>query len=81
MPGTNLHTSILPVYEFVLDFPNHCPRLGQNGIASEDRNQGRGQLGIPSLGSLRTLLDPHSCIKSFMTLIEAFLVSYEPQGN
>ena len=43
MPGTNLHTHILPVYHFVLDFLICCPRRGQNGIGAGDRNRGQGQ--------------------------------------
>ena len=28
----NLHTHIIPVYHFVLDFQNRCPHQGQNNI-------------------------------------------------
>ena len=48
MPGTNLHTSILPMYDFVLYFLICCPRRGQYELASEDRNQGRGHSSMPS---------------------------------
>ena len=43
LAGTYLHTHILPVYHFVLDFLICCPRRGQNGIPTGDKNQGQGQ--------------------------------------
>ena len=43
LAGTYLHTHILPVYHFVLDFLICCPRRGQNGIGAGDRNRGQGQ--------------------------------------
>ena len=49
MPGTNLHTSILPVYDFVLDFLICCPRRGQSELETEDRKKGQGHSGSRSI--------------------------------
>ena len=48
MPGTNLHTSILPVYDFVLDFLICYPRRGQSELETEDRKKGQGHSGSRS---------------------------------
>ena len=49
LAGTYLHTHILPVYHFVLDFLICCPRRGQSELETEDRKKGQGHSGSRSI--------------------------------
>ena len=70
LAGTYLHTHILPVYHFVLDFLICCPRRGQNGIPTGDKNQGQGQ--HPCTPAMHANTDGHVFL-SFVVIRDGYL--------